>query len=72
MRPRNAPSPTPAGKHDAPIALHRPMDSLQCADIPGNAVVRIVAAEHLIDMVRLISEGQVPHPHLVQQAEKQL
>jgi hypothetical protein len=45
------------------------MDSLQCADIPGNAVVRIVAAEHLIDMVRLISEGQVPHPlHLVQQA----
>jgi hypothetical protein len=48
------------------------MDSLQCADIPANAIVRIMAAEHLIDMVRLISEGQVPHPHLVQQAEKQL
>jgi hypothetical protein len=44
------------------------MDSLQCSDVPGNAVVRIVAAEHLIDVVGLISEWQVPHPpHLIQQ-----
>jgi hypothetical protein len=24
----------------------RPMDPLQCPDVPGNAVVRIVTAEH--------------------------
>jgi hypothetical protein len=35
------------------------MDPLQCSDVPGNAVVRIVAAEHLIKDVCLFSDRQV-------------
>jgi hypothetical protein len=45
------------------------MDPLQRPYVPGDAVVRIVTAEHLIEAVGLLSERQVPHsPHLVLQA----
>jgi hypothetical protein len=37
------------------------MDPLQCPDVPGNAVVRIVTAEHLIEVVNLLLNRQVPH-----------
>ena len=50
----------------APVTLYGPMDPLQGSDVPGNAVVRIVAAEHLIEDVRLFSDRHMPHPpHLV-------
>jgi hypothetical protein len=29
---------------------------------PGNAVVCIVTTEHLIEMIRLLLERQMPHP----------
>src|SRR5579862_1498699 len=47
-RPPNHPFPTPAAQHFAPVALHGSMDPLQCPKVPGNAVVRIVTAKHLI------------------------
>ena len=34
------------------------MDPLQCPDVPGNAVVRIVTAEHLIEVVHLLLNWQ--------------
>jgi cytochrome c biogenesis factor len=47
------------------------MDPLQCPEIPGNAVVRIVAAKHLVKLVSLLLDRQVPHPpHLVLQMRK--
>ena len=43
----------------------------QCLNIPGNAIVRIVTTEHLIEMIHLILERQVPHPpHLVLQSRE--
>jgi hypothetical protein len=42
------------------------MDPLQCPEVPGNAVVRIVTAKHLIEVVRLLLKRRVPHPpHLI-------
>jgi hypothetical protein len=35
------------------------MDPLQCSDIAGNAVVRIVTAEHLIEEIHLLADRQV-------------
>jgi hypothetical protein len=60
--------PTPAAQHLAPVTLHGSMDPLQCPNVAGNAVVRIVTAEHLIEMIHLLLKRQVPHPpHLVLQ-----
>jgi CRISPR associated protein, Cas1 family len=42
------------------------MDPLQRPYVPGDAVVRIVTAEHLIEAFGLLPDRQVPHPpHLV-------
>jgi hypothetical protein len=47
------------------------MDPLQSPDVPGNAVVRIVTAKHLIELVNLLLDWQVPHsPHLVLQVHQ--
>jgi hypothetical protein len=48
------------------------MDPLQCPDVPGKAVVRIVTAEHLIE-VHLLLNRQMPYPshqvlHVLQRA----
>jgi len=65
------PVPTPAAQHLAPVAFHGPMDSSQRPYVPGDAVVRIVTAEHLIEAFGLLPERQVPHPpHLVLQAHQ--
>src|SRR5271165_2388295 len=45
--PPDLPVPTPAAQHFAPVPFHSPMDPLQRPDVPGDAVVRIMAAEHL-------------------------
>jgi hypothetical protein len=63
--------PASAAQHSAPRALHRPMDSLQCPAVPGNAVVCIVAAKRLVEVLNLLRDRLVPHPpHLVLQARK--
>src|SRR5262245_53871359 len=68
LPPPNLPLPAPAAQHAAPDALHGPMDLLQCAEGPGNTVVRIVTAKHLIELLGLILDRQVPPPpHLVLQ-----
>jgi hypothetical protein len=54
LLPPNRPFPASAAQHLAPEMLHGPMDPLQCPEVPGNAVVRIVAAQHLIELVRLL------------------
>jgi hypothetical protein len=60
--------PTPTAQHFAPVTLYGPMDPQQCPKIPGNAVVCIVTTEHLIEMICLLLERQMPHPpHLVLQ-----
>jgi Transcriptional regulatory protein, C terminal len=60
--------PTPTAQHFAPVTLYGLMDPQQCRKIPGNTVVCIVATEHLIEMIRLLLERQMPHPpHLVLQ-----
>jgi hypothetical protein len=47
------------------------MEPQQCPKITGNAVVCIVTTEHLIEVIHLLSQRQVPHPpHLVLQAHK--
>jgi hypothetical protein len=47
------------------------MDALQCPEVPGNAVVRIVTAKDLIEVVRLFPDRQVPPPpHLVLQVHE--
>jgi hypothetical protein len=61
----------PAAQHSAPETLYGPMDPLQCPDVTGNAVVRIVTAKHLIELVSLFPDQQVPHPpHLVLQVHQ--
>jgi len=63
--------PAPTAQHFAPVAFHSPMDPQQCPKISGNAVVCIVTAEHLIEMIHLLPDRQVPHPpHLVLQAHE--
>src|ERR1700746_3480191 len=58
--------PASAAQHFAPVALHGPMDSLQCPEVPGNAVVRIVTAEHLVEVSDLLRDRLPPPPsHLV-------
>jgi hypothetical protein len=48
--------------------FHGPMDPQQCPKISGNAVVCIVTPEHLIEMIHLLPDRQVPYPpHLVLQ-----
>src|SRR5579862_306827 len=59
--PPNVAFPAPAAEHLAPVALHSPMDSLQCPNVAGNAVVRIVAAEHLVELGDLLPNRRVPH-----------
>src|SRR5216683_3547681 len=71
LLPPDLPVPTPAAQHFAPVTFHGPMHPLQCPDVPSNAVVRIVTAEHLIEAVGLLPDRQVPHsPHLVLQAHQ--
>src|SRR5438128_6523090 len=60
--PPNVAFPAPAAEHLAPVALHRPMETLQGPNVAGNAVVPIVAAEYLIEVVALLPNRQVPHP----------
>jgi hypothetical protein len=63
--------PTPTAQHFAPVTLHGPMDPLQCPKISSNAIVCIVTTEHLIEMIHLFLERQVPHPpHLVLQTHE--
>src|ERR1700741_3280718 len=63
--------PASAAQHSAPIALHGPMDPLQCPEVPGNAVVRIVTAKHLVEVLYLLRDRLVPPPpHLVLQTRK--
>src|SRR5215472_11593315 len=58
--------PTPAAQHFAPITLHGTMHLPQCPNVSGNAVVSIVTAKHLIEVVCLLLKRRVPHPsHLV-------
>src|SRR5215471_3696462 len=60
--------PASAAQHSAPETLDGPMDPLQCPDVTGHAVVGIVTAKHLIELVGLILDRLVPHPpHLVLQ-----
>ncbi len=56
--------PTPTAQHFAPVMPHGPMDPQQCPKIPGDAVVCIVTTDHLIEVIRLLVERQVPHPPL--------
>ena len=71
LLPPNRALPTPAAKHFAPVKLHSTMYLLQCPNVSGNAVVRIVTAEHLIEVFRLLPERQVPPPpHLVLQVHQ--
>src|SRR5216683_3547674 len=71
LLPPDLPLPTPAAQHLAPVTFHGPMDPLQRPYVPGDAVVRIVTAEHLIEAVGLLPDRQVPHPpHLVLQAHQ--
>src|SRR6516164_5265974 len=58
--PPNRALPAAAAQHSAPIALHGPMDSLQCPEVPGNAVVRIVTAKHLVEVSNLLRDWLVP------------
>src|SRR5262249_56750539 len=47
------------------------MHPLQRPDIASDAIVSIVTSEHLIEMVHLFLERQVPHlPHLVLQSHE--
>src|SRR5215467_1996959 len=63
--------PAPAAQHSAPESLDGPMDPLQSPDVPGNAVVRIVTAKHLTELVSLLLDRQVPDPpHLVLQVHQ--
>lgn len=63
--------PAPTAQHFEPVVFHSPMDPQQWPKIPSNAVVCIVTAEHLIEMIHLLSQRQVPHPpHLVLQAHE--
>jgi len=63
--------PAPTAQHFAPVMFHGPMDPQQCPKISGNAVVCIVTTEHLIEIIHLFSQRQVPHPpHLVLQAHE--
>src|SRR6516225_10085054 len=62
LLPPNLALPAPAAQHSAPETLYGPMDPLQCPDVTGNAVVRIVTAKHLIELVSLFPDRQVPHP----------
>jgi hypothetical protein len=71
LLPPDLPLPTPAAQHVAPVTLHGPMRRLHCPYVPGNAVVRKVTAEHLIEAVGLFADCQVPHsPHLALQAHQ--
>jgi len=56
LLPPDLPLPTPAAQQLAPVTFHRPMDPLQGADVPSDAVVRIVTAEHLIEAVGLFQD----------------
>src|SRR5262249_50355829 len=58
--PPNRAFPASAAQHSAPVALHGPMDPLQCPDVPGNAVVRIVTAKHLVEVFSLFRNRLVP------------
>jgi hypothetical protein len=51
MHPRDHPFPAPAAQHFVPVTLHGSVDPLQCPEVPGNAVVNIVTAQHLIEVV---------------------
>jgi len=52
----------------APLLLNGPMHPQQCPQISGNTVVCVVTSEHLIEMIQLFLDRQVPHsPHLVLQ-----
>src|ERR1700740_959892 len=69
--PPNRALPASAAQHSAPEALHGPMDSLHCAEVPGSAVIRIVTAKHLVEVLNLLRDRRVPHPpHLVLQTRK--
>src|SRR5438876_5473158 len=54
--PPDLPFPTPAAQHFAPVTFHGPIDPLQGPYVPGDAVVRIMTAEHLIEAVGLLSD----------------
>jgi hypothetical protein len=71
MRPPDRALPASATQRFAPETLYGPMDPLQCREISGNAAVRTATAKHLIELVRLLLDRQVPHPlHLVLQFRK--
>jgi len=71
MHPRDHPFPAPAAQHFPPVTLHGSMDPLQCPEVPCNAVVRIVTAKHLIEVVRVFPDRQVPTtPDLVLQVHE--
>jgi len=46
--------PALAAQHFAPITLHSTMHLPQCPNVSGNAVVCIVTAKHLIEVVHLL------------------
>jgi len=69
--PPNRALPASAVQHSAPIALHSTLDLLQCPNISGNAVVRIVTAKHLVEVLNLLRDWLMPYlPHLILQTRK--
>src|ERR1700745_1657026 len=56
LLPPDLPAPTPAAQHSAPVTFHSPMDPLQGPYVPGDAVVRIMTAEHLIEACGLLPD----------------
>ena len=58
--PRYASCPTPAAKHLVPVAFHRSMDLLQGTEVPGDAVIGVMAPQCGVESVDLFPDRQVP------------
>jgi len=70
LLPSNHAFPTPNAHHLAPVVLHCPMGPVQGSSVSGDAVVRIVAAKHLIEVIDLLLQPRVPYPHLFLKAHQ--
>jgi hypothetical protein len=63
--------PTPTAYHLASVAFHSPMDTTQGSSVSGDAIVSIMAAKHLIELIGLFLQWRVPHPpHLFLKAHQ--
>lgn len=52
---------TLTAQHVVPVSLYRSRHSLHGMEVPGNAVVGIISAQHLVEIAHLFLDRYVPH-----------